>query len=91
MGYCCSTVENENNEATLDIYQSPSTSPKRRHRTIAQNQIFDGSTNFTGPSPAGHEPVHIEELMMLIRVQSLVRGFLARRRFKVQKIYNEST
>ena len=29
--------------------------------------------------------------MLLIRVQSLVRGFIARRKFKVHKIYSEST
>ena len=47
------------------------------------------STNWTGTSPMSSDNPPIDDLMVIIRVQSLVRGFLQRRQYRIQKLYSE--
>ena len=42
-------------------------------------------------SPSGCSQKSLNEIMLLIRVQAQVRGFLERRRYRIQKAYNENS
>ena len=46
----------------------------------------------TVTSPPGAGPSQsLNEMMMLIRVQAAVRGFIERRKYRIQKIYSQNS
>ena len=51
----------------------------------------EASTMVSGQSPIGASAVSLNEMIRLVRVQAMVRGFLQRRRYKFDRMYSDNT
>ena len=45
----------------------------------------------SGQSPTGNQSLPLNDLIMLVRVQATVRAYLERRRYRIQKLYSDTT
>ena len=87
---CCGNEGENQSQVKSDIFN-----PHNAKRIRGQERI-DVPT-FTGETPREQmdryavQGAGIDDLMKLVRVQSLVRGFLAKKQYKIQKTHNEGT
>ena len=51
----------------------------------------EASTMVSGQSPIGATAVSLNDMIRLVRVQAMVRGFLQRRRYKFDRMYSDNT
>ena len=96
MGTCCS-CDNENKEEVYDIYEGHESSskslPKARNIVKSDEGVvsIEASTMVSVHSPTATPSLSLNEMLMLIRVQAAVRAFLERRKYRIQKVYSDTT
>ena len=87
MGTTCCSCDNEQKEQTYDPYEgsptnkSPGKSPmyKKNIKNIQIEEAMfshEASTMVSSQSPIGTASVSLNEMIRLVRVQAMVRGFL---------------
>ena len=88
---CCGNEKESGFEIKQDLHRNPSATRIRgRNNSVDVSYVSEASREYIDKY-GNPQQTSIESMMTIIRVQSLMRGFLQRRAYRVQKFRNEGT